>query len=67
MSKFAVTYDAIATDVVDNGADRPVALVVVAEDEQRIIIRMDRAAIARLQARIGAAFTRRKRPAQLLR
>jgi hypothetical protein len=55
-----VTYEAIAADVLDNGASRPAALVIVAADKQRVIIRMDRQAIARLQARIGATFAQRR-------
>ncbi|HVA15846.1 MAG TPA: hypothetical protein VNF99_21550 [Stellaceae bacterium] len=58
--KFVVTYEAIAADVLDNGADRPAALVIVAAGKQRVIIRMDRDAITRLQARIAATFARRR-------
>ncbi len=46
--KFVVTYDAIAADILDNGTDQPAALVLVSSDQQRVIIRMDRHAVARL-------------------
>jgi hypothetical protein len=57
--KFVVTYDAVAADILDNGIDQPAALVLVARDQQRIIIRMDRAAVARLKKRIERTFLRR--------
>ena len=59
--KFVVTYDAIAADILDNGIDQPAALVLVASDHQRVIIRMDRHAIARLRKRIEQTFLRRHR------
>jgi hypothetical protein len=59
--KFVVTYDAIAADILDNGIDRPAALVLVASDQQRVIIRMDRDAVARLKKRIERTFLRRYR------
>jgi len=59
--KFVVTYDAIAADILDNGADQPAALVLVSSDQQRVIIRMDRNAIARLRKRIERTFLRRHR------
>lgn len=59
--KFVVTYDAIAADILDNGIDQPAALVLVASDQQRVIIRMDRHAIARLRKRIEQTFLRRHR------
>ena len=59
--KFVVTYDAIAADILDNGIDQPAALVLVASDQQRVIIRMDRDAIARLKKRIDRAFVGRHR------
>ena len=65
--KFVVTYDAIAADILDSGIDRPAALVLVASDHQRIIIRMDRQAIARLKKRIERAFLRRYRGVARLR
>ena len=59
--KFVVTYDAIAADILDNGVDQPAALVLVARDQQRVIIRMDRETIARLKKRIERTFLRRHR------
>jgi hypothetical protein len=59
--KFVVTYDAIAADILDNGSDRPAALVLVASDQQRVLIRMDRHAMARLKKRIDRTFLRRAR------
>jgi hypothetical protein len=57
--KFVITYDAIAADILDNGVGRPAALVLVASDQQRVIIRMDRHAIARLKKSIEKSFLRR--------
>lgn len=59
--KFVVTYDAIAADILDNGIDQPAALVLVARDQQRVIIRMDRYAVARLRKRMEQTFLRRHR------
>ena len=59
--KFVVTYDAIAADILDNGIDQPAALVLVSSDQQRVIIRMDRQAVARLKKRIERTFLRRYR------
>jgi hypothetical protein len=55
-----ITYEGITADVLDNGAGRYAALVIVAADKQRVIIRMDPQAIIRLQARIAAIFVQRK-------
>ena len=57
--KFVVTYDAINADILDNGIDQPAALVLVARNQQRVIIRMDRDVIARLKKRIERTFLRR--------
>lgn len=65
--KFVVTYDAIAADILDNGPDQPAALVLVSSDQQRVIIRMDRHAIARLRKRIERTFMRRYRGVAQLR
>lgn len=56
-----VIYHAIAADVLDNGTDQPVALVLVTEARQRIMIRMPRAAMVRLKDRIDATFVRPRR------
>jgi hypothetical protein len=58
-------YEAVAVDVVDSGADRPVALAIVAAGKEHVLIRMDHEAMVRLQARISAAFTRRKAVGEL--
>lgn len=60
--KFVVTYDALAADIVDTGADRSASLVVLAADRQRIVIRMDRRAAVRLRKRIDLVL-QRQRPA----
>lgn len=65
--KFVVTYDAIAADILDNGSDQPAALVLVASNQQRVLIRMDRHAIARLKKRIERTFSRRYRDIPRLR
>jgi hypothetical protein len=65
--KFVVTYDAIAADILDNGVDQPAALVLVSSDQQRVIIRMDRHAVARLRKRIERTFLRRYRGVPQLR
>jgi hypothetical protein len=65
--KFVVTYDAIAADILDNGTDQPATLVVVSRDQQRVIIRMDLDAIARLKKRIERTFLRRYRGVAQLR
>ena len=65
--KFVVTYDAIAADILDNGTGQPAALVLVSSDQQRVIIRMDRHAIARLKKRIERTFLRRYRGVAQLR
>jgi hypothetical protein len=57
--KFVVTYDAIAADILDNGIDQPTSIVLVSSDQQRVIIRMNRHAIARLKKRIERTFLRR--------
>jgi hypothetical protein len=62
---FVAIYEAIAVDVLDNGDSHPAALVIAAAGKKRVIIRMDREAIIRLQARIDATFTRRKAVAGL--
>ena len=65
--RFVVTYDAIAADILDNGAGRPAALVLVSSNQQRVIIRMDRNAIARLKKSIERTFSRRYRGVAQLR
>jgi hypothetical protein len=55
--KFVVTYDALAADFIDAGSDRPTSLVVVA-GRQRLIIRMERRAVAQLRARMDIILRR---------
>lgn len=56
--KIVVIYHAIAADVLDTGSDQLVALVLVTEGRQRIMIRMPRGEIVRLKDRIDATFVR---------
>lgn len=56
--KSVVTYEAIAADILDNGAGRPAALIILAAGQQRVVIRMEPHAVARLRWRIDATFPR---------
>ncbi len=58
--KFVVTYDALAADIVDTGGDHTASLIVLAEGRKRVIIRMERRAVAALRARIELVLRRQR-------